>query len=53
MLLLENTILDLIDALQDAREYIDNPKARTEIDSAIGSAHSSLNYWKEFKANQE
>jgi hypothetical protein len=41
---LELTVLCLIDALNDAKQYINNPNAIAEINAAIGSAQSDLKY---------
>jgi hypothetical protein len=41
---LELTVLCLIDALNDAKQYIDNPDAIADINSAIGSAQGDLKY---------
>jgi hypothetical protein len=40
----ELTVLCLIDALRDAKQYITNTKAEAEIENAIRCAQNDLNY---------
>ena len=43
---LENTVESLIDALHDAREYIDNLEMRNQLADSIRMAESDLAYAK-------
>jgi predicted XRE-type DNA-binding protein len=43
---LENTVENLIDALHDAREYIDNLEMRNQLADSIRMAENDLAYQK-------